>query len=83
MRYVFFHSAGLSAKEVRAAKLAAPTYGAMILRAAPGQLLVQAEPAVAAAFAKALPGWQYSPDQEDTRLPEPIQRPERGRLSNP
>lgn len=80
MRYVFFHSAGMSPKAVSAARKAAPAYGATILRTGPGQLLVQAEPAKAAAFAKALPGWQYSPDQEDVTLPEPIRRQKPVRL---
>lgn len=79
MRYVFFHAAGLSPKAVSAAKKAASAYRATILRTAPGQLLVQAEPADAAAFAKALPGWQYNPDQNEMTLPEPIRRPLRAK----
>lgn len=82
MRYVFYNSAGLSSKAVSAAKSAAAKYGAKVLRSAPGQLLVQADPANAAAFARALPtGWQYSVDHNATSLPEPIRRPQsvRGR----
>ena len=82
MRYVFYNSAGLSPKAVSAAKRSAATHGAKVLRSAPGQLLVQAEPANAAAFARALPtGWQYSVEQNETTLPEPIRRPQsqRGR----
>ena len=82
MRYVFYNSSGLSPKAVSAAKRTAVAHGATVLRSAPGQLLVDADPANAAAFARALPmGWQYSVEQNVTSLPEPIRRPQsqRGR----
>lgn len=76
-RYVFFPAtASTGAAPLASAKKTASAYGATVLRAIAGSMLLEAPPAKAAAVAKALPGWRYSPERKTTRVPErrPLQR---------
>jgi len=58
------------------AKRTASAHGATVLRAIAGSMLLEAPPSKAAAVAKALPGWRYSPERKTTRVPErrPLER---------
>lgn len=76
-RYVFFPAtASTGAVPLASAKKTASEHGAVVLRAIAGSMLLEAPPSKAAAVAKALPGWRYSPERKTTRVPErrPLQR---------
>lgn len=76
-RYVFsLVTAAIGAVPLASARRTVNAHGATVLRAIAGTMLVEAPPATAAAVAKALPGWRYSPERKTTRVPErtPLQR---------
>lgn len=76
-RYVFsLATDAIGAVPLASARRTATAHGATVLRAIAGTMLIEASPAKAAAVAKALPGWRYSPERKTTRVPErtPLQR---------
>lgn len=77
VRYFFsLATAAIGAVPLASARRTAKAHGATVLRAMAGSMLLEAPPAKAAAVAKALPGWRYSPERKTTRVPErtPLQR---------
>ncbi|MFG6465022.1 hypothetical protein [Roseateles sp. BYS87W] len=73
-RYVFsFATAAIGAVPLASARRTANSHGATVLRAIAGTMLLEAPPATAAAVAKALPGWRYTPERKTSRVPERTQ----------
>lgn len=75
-RYVFFNSDAQDAKVLTAAKRAARSRGATVLKSLAGTMLLELAPAQVPVVAQALPGWRYSVEGKTTRVPErePLER---------
>lgn len=75
-RYVFFNSKAQDSKVLTAAKRAARSHGATVVKALAGTMLLELPPKQASELAQALPDWRYSAERKTTRVPErpPLQR---------
>jgi hypothetical protein len=75
-RYVFFNSDALDAKVLMAAKKAARSRGATVVKSLAGTMLLELAPARVPEVAQALPGWRYSVENKTARVPErkPLER---------
>ena len=75
-RYVFFNSDAQDDKVLTAAKKAARSHGATVVKSLAGTMLLELEPAQVSEVAQALPGWRYSAERKTTRVPErrPLER---------
>ncbi|WP_395321882.1 hypothetical protein [Variovorax sp. UC74_104] len=75
-RYVFFNSSAQDIKVLTAAKRAARSRGATVVKSLAGTMLLELPPAQVSEVAQALPGWRYSAERKTTRVPErrPLQR---------
>jgi hypothetical protein len=83
-RYVFFNSDAQDVKVLTAAKKAARSRGATVVKSLAGTMLLELAPAQVCEVAQALPGWRYSAERSMTRVPErrPLERSKaRGSLS--
>ena len=69
-RYVFFKSDGQDDKVLTAAKKAARSHGATVVKSLAGTMLLELAPARVQDVAQALPGWRYSVECKTTRVPE-------------
>lgn len=69
-RYVFSHHDATDAKVLTAAKKAARSRGATVLKALAGTMLLELAPAQLPDVAQALPGWRYAVERKTTRVPE-------------
>lgn len=69
-RYVFFNSNALDIKVLTAAKKAARSQGATVVKCLAGSMLLELTPGQLAIVARALPGWCYSAERRTTRVPE-------------
>jgi hypothetical protein len=59
-----------------AAKKAARSHGATVVKSLAGTLLLELAPARVPEVAHALPGWRYAPERKTARVPErkPLER---------
>ena len=75
-RYVFFNSDAQDDKVLTAAKKAARSHGATVVRSLAGTMLLDLTSAKVSDVARALPGWRYSAERKTTRVPErrPLER---------
>jgi hypothetical protein len=75
-RYVFSNSNAQDVKVLTAAKKAARSRGATIVKSLAGTMLLEVAPAQVPDVAQALPGWRYSVERKTTRVPErkPVER---------
>lgn len=75
-RYVFFNSDAPNGKVLIAAKKAARSRGATVVKSLAGTMLLELAPAQVPEVAQALPGWRYSAERKTTRAPErkPLER---------
>ncbi len=75
-RYVFFNSDVHDGKVLMAAKKAARSHGATVVKSLAGTMLLELAPAQVSEVAQALPGWRYSAERKTTRVPErqPLER---------
>ena len=69
-RYVFFNSDAQDDKVLTAAKKAARSRGATVVKSLAGTMLLELAPAQVPEVAQALPGWHYSVERKTTRVPE-------------
>jgi hypothetical protein len=69
-RYVFSNSNAQDVKVLTAAKKAARSRGATIVKSLAGTMLLEVAPAQVPDVAQALPGWRYSVERKTTRVPE-------------
>jgi hypothetical protein len=84
-RYVFFNNDCQDAKVLTAAKKAARSHGATVVKSVAGTMLLELSPAQVPQVAEALPGWRYTVERQITRLPErkPLQRARSAAASSP
>lgn len=75
-RYVFFNSDAQDAKVLMAAKKAARSRGATVVKSLAGTMLLELPPARVPEVAQALPGWRYAAERKTARVPErkPLER---------
>lgn len=75
-RYVFFNSNAQDERVLTAAKKAARSHGATVVKSLAGTLLLELAPARVPEVALALPGWRYAPERKTARVPErkPLER---------
>ena len=75
-RYVFFNSDAQDDKVLMAAKKAARSHGATVVKSLAGTMLLELAPAQVSEVAQALPGWRYSVERKTTQVPErrPLER---------
>jgi hypothetical protein len=75
-RYVFFNSDAQDGKVLTAAKKAARSHGATVVRSLAGTMLLELAPTQVSEVAQALPGWRYSAERKTARAPErrPLER---------
>jgi hypothetical protein len=69
-RYVFFNSDVQDAKRLTAARQAARSLGATVVKSLAGTMLLELAPGKVSEVAQALPGWRYSAERKTTRVPE-------------
>jgi|JI8StandDraft_2_1071088.scaffolds.fasta_scaffold134929_2 hypothetical protein len=69
-RYVFFNNDAQDAKVLTAAKRAARSRGATVVKSVAGTLLLELEPAQVPQVAEVLPGWRYAVERIVARVPE-------------
>lgn len=69
-RYVFFNNDAQDAKVLTAAKRAARSRGATVVKSVAGTLLLELEPAQVPRVAEVLPGWRYTVERIVARVPE-------------
>lgn len=69
-RYFFFNSDAQNAKALTAAKKAARSHGATVVKSLAGTMLLEVTPAQVPEVAQALPGWCYSVERKTSRVPE-------------
>jgi hypothetical protein len=74
--YVFFNSDAQDDKVLTAAKKAARSHGATVVKSLAGTMLLEVTPAQVPEVAQALPGWRYAVERKTTRVPErkPLER---------
>ncbi|MFT3816859.1 MAG: hypothetical protein QM750_04385 [Rubrivivax sp.] len=75
-RYVFFSSAAHDAKVLSAARKAARSHGAIVVKSLAGTMLLELAPEQISVVAQALPGWGYTAEHKTARVPErrPLER---------
>lgn len=75
-RYVFLNSEAKDVKVLAAARKAARSRGATVVKSLAGTMLLEVTPAQVPKVAQALPGWRYSVERKMTRVPErkPLER---------
>ena len=69
-RYVFFPQFGIDAKSLVAARRIARAQGATVMRVVEGAMLLEATELVVSQLAQALPGWGFTVERYETRVPE-------------
>lgn len=69
-RYVFFNSDAQDAKVLTAARKAARSRGAKVVKSVAGTMLLEVAPARVPEVAQALPGWRFSVERKTARVPE-------------
>ena len=75
-RFVFFPATESAAVPIATAKKTARKHGATVLRAIAGTMLIDVQEERLEQLVQALPGWRYSIERRDTRIPErrPLER---------
>lgn len=75
-RYVFFNSNAQDDKVLTAAKKAARSHGATVVKSLAGTMLLDVTATKVPELARALPGWRYSVERKTARVPErkPLER---------
>jgi ribosome modulation factor len=75
-RYVFFNSDAQDDKVLTAAKKAARSHGATVVKSLAGTMLLELAPAQVPNVVQALPGWRYAVERKTARVPErkPLER---------
>jgi hypothetical protein len=69
-RYVFRNSDAQSKQALVAARKAARSQGAPVVKPQAGTMLLEVTPAQLPEVAQALPGWRYAAERKTTRAPE-------------
>ena len=75
-RYVFLNSEAQDVKVLAAARKAARSRGATVVKSLAGTMLLELAPVQVTEVAQALPGWRYSVERKTTTVPErkPLER---------
>ena len=77
---MFFNSDAQDAEVLTAAKKAARSRGATVVKSLAGTMLLEVTAAQVPEVAQALPGWRYAVERKTTRVPErkPLDRSKAG-----
>lgn len=75
-RYVFVCTSALDDQALVAARKAARSHGATVVKSLAGTMLLEVTPAQVPEVALALPGWRYAAERKTARVPErkPLER---------
>lgn len=75
-RYVALNVKRLQPEALKAAQDTLRSYGAVVVKAVGGTMLLEVEPTKVPTVKRALPGWSITPDRKTARVPErtPLER---------